>query len=251
MKQVTLVAFYGQKRQNFRNLINAIFSEIEQSPLGSNFEPYQMNQIHGTLVGMEKMAGSEEFYNFNIWEKEGRKEEMNFKHIYSNVALFFPVNIQFGGFNEDYKGFSSLGGIPFNRTFEISWTSKKVILIGWSMAEGKKVADKKLLEARETLQDQHNIRPKMDNDNDLYMVIGEFQNLELLPEKALATLKESGKKLERSIRNKLAENKEELILSTEDLFYVQYESRTLDYNTSKAWSIEKVQNNPDFLKGLY
>lgn len=251
MKQVTLVALYGQKKQNFIDLINAIFSEIEASELGGIFKRYNMNQIHGTLVGMEKVDGFEELYNFNIWEKEERKVEMDFANLYPTIAPFFPVDIQLGGFKEDYRGFSSLGGIPFNRTFEINWTSNKIILIGWSMDEGKKVANRKLEILRQTLHDRHNIRPKMDKDNDLYMVIGELKNVGLLSEEALDRLKKAGKKLEKSIRTKLAENKEELILTMEDLFFVQYESTTLDFNSSEAWNIQEAKNNPDFLKELY
>jgi hypothetical protein len=57
MKQVTLVSMYGQKRKELAKFAKRCTDVIATSALRRVFRPDRLEQIHGTLVGMEKLVG--------------------------------------------------------------------------------------------------------------------------------------------------------------------------------------------------
>ena len=64
MRQVTLVALYGQKSEELRDLIIEIQDIIGSHP-GVNFQSYDFEQVHGTIVGLERVIDSAMF-NMNF-----------------------------------------------------------------------------------------------------------------------------------------------------------------------------------------
>lgn len=251
MKQLTLAALYGQKNTAFKQMIHSIWETIEDSDLRRIFIKHPMDQIHGTMVGMEKIIGFERHFNANIWEKEEKKKEMDFSNIFSNIDPFFPMKIQFGGFQEDFDGFMSFDDTPYNRSFEINWKAKKIILIGWSLQEGTDIADNKLFKLRQKLYERNHLRPKMDNDNDFYMVIGELAHFELFDDEALAELKAAAQRLEKVIRDQLFNKPQEIMVTTDDLFFVRYQKESLEVSSSEAWNIKNSEKNSYFVKDLF
>ena len=89
------------------------------------------------------------------------------------------------------------------------------------------------------------------NDNDFYLVIGQIDHLELFNDLELMEFKDEVIKIERRIRDKLALNPQNVVVTTDDLFFVQYQKETLELSTSKAWSIKKSKNNANFIDSLY
>lgn len=251
MKQVTLVTLYGQKRKQFKELINSIWKEIESSELRRIFKPYDMSQIHATITGMEKLIGFDQLYNANIWDQDEEKVEMNFSSFFETTAGFFPMNVQVGGFDERFREFISMGDTPHNRSFKFYWDSKKVVLIGWSMDNGKGIADHKPENFRQALNDRHNIRSKMEKDNDLYMVIGELINLELFTDEELDQLKNAADHLEKKVRHLLANQPIKIPITLDEVQLIQYQTTSLELKTSEAYNIRKIQNDIEFLKNLY
>jgi len=126
-----------------------------------------------------------------------------------------------------------------------------VILMGWPMEEESNVSSSKLVKLREKLNRQNKVRHKYNNDNDFYLVIGQFENLEGLKDSELLELREEAERLEKIVRNYLASNPMKIGIITNDLFFVQYQKETLDISTSKSWSFKAAENNPDLIGKLY
>ena len=51
-KQLTLVSFYGEKNAEFAAWIRKI-QQLLSAELGTDFEPYSLDQIHGTIIGLD------------------------------------------------------------------------------------------------------------------------------------------------------------------------------------------------------
>lgn len=131
MRQVTLVSLYGQKRGNLEQLIKMCWKMINDSKLGKVFEPYHMSQIHGTIVGMEKLIGFDNLFNANIWQASGNKVIMRYNEFLNVVTKHLPITVRFGGFDKNYKEFMSFGKTPYERSFQVKWATSKFTLIGW------------------------------------------------------------------------------------------------------------------------
>lgn len=251
MKQLSLVSLYGQKSNAVKDLVLPIWKEIEKSSLNRVFDQYALNQIHSTIIGMEKVIGYEKPYNANHWEKGGGKSRMKFKKLYDHIKSHFPLNIQFGGFDKYNTDFISFDRFPYERSFQINFATKKVILIGWPVQKDKKTVNSKLLKIRDDLFAKNNIRHKYDGDNDFYLVIGELQNLHLLKEKELIQVKKEAKQLEHKIRSKILKKAQLLTIKKKNLFYVQYQKETLELASSNAFNFKEVKNNTAKLEDLY
>lgn len=50
MHQLTLISLYGEKPKPVRDLVSKVWEAIDRSMLGRFFRPYDMRQIHGTLI---------------------------------------------------------------------------------------------------------------------------------------------------------------------------------------------------------
>jgi len=94
---------------------------IIASPLRRVFHPYQIEQVHRTLVGMEKLVGYSEHYNANQWAKSSyHRSRMDFGPLLDTVRRHFPMTFQFGGFPKTFTGFDSFGRRPYKRSFRFS-----------------------------------------------------------------------------------------------------------------------------------
>jgi len=253
MKQLSLVALYGQKSKIIKSLIVPIWKEIEKSSLKRVFKRSSLNQIHSTIIGMEKLIGYQEPYNANHWEKNGEKKPMDFNKLYDNINVHLPLSIQIGGYKTRDTNFKSFRKIPFERFFQINFATNKVILMGWPVKEDKKTVHSKLLELRNDLFAKNNILHKYDEhkDNDFYLVIGELQNLQVFTEEELIQLKKEAQQVENKIRIETLEDAQILEIKNEDLSYVQYQKESLEVASSNAFNFEEVKNDPARLENLY
>jgi hypothetical protein len=76
MKQFSLVAYYGAKPSILSDLLNSCHELIIASGLGYCFIPYQTDQIHATIIGMEILEGEEKLINRNLFNKTGNKKKL-------------------------------------------------------------------------------------------------------------------------------------------------------------------------------
>ncbi len=127
MKQLSLVALYGQKSKTIKKLIVSVWKEIEKSSMKRVFKRSAINQIHSTIMGMEKVIGYQKSYNANHWKKNGEKKLMDFNKLYDHINSHLPLNIQIGGFKKSNTDFKSFGKTPYygSLTIPVCESTKK------------------------------------------------------------------------------------------------------------------------------
>lgn len=251
MKQLTLVSFYGQKQEPLARLIRDCTTMIQNSPLVRIFRPYYPDQVHGTIVGMEKLESEAELFNKNAWLVSGAKKVMDFYRLQPTLQEHLPMTVQFGGFSPAFNRFRSSGLPPYQRAFQVQWQAGRFTIIGWPHSNGEFASRQLLNELRKDLYAHCNIKHKWGADNDLYMVLGETANTELLSGKELAEIKRALPALESAIRDYLAGHKTEVVMSMEDIYVVQYEAESLEPNSTVPYRITGLEVDMNFMRNLY
>ena len=136
---VTLVALYGDKPSPLSQLIANIQNYLTKLP---KFTPYQIEQVHGTVIGCEGLKKREGIISqwFYLNRHEIRYLDCGSWLEYLQNSNFFPLNICFGGYklDRDYN-FLSRAQHPYNRSFQlqkIDNTTYIPVLIGWPKRDG-------------------------------------------------------------------------------------------------------------------
>lgn len=245
MNQVSLVAFYKEKQEYLSSFLNDLNNKLKQC-LGSSYTAYSVNQIHATLIGLERLQRPNEIYNFNFHTNYGVERVMHIqetlRHI-DNTSLL-PIPIKIGGYltNTDY-GFTSFGQHPWNRTFTIH--ENKIILMGWPVhtaIDSYPLANlRRSFEEFGILHKWH--RKPLEIDNDCYFVLGLIEpgaNCAIKVTKTLLTM-----------RNHLAEiTPVTLTLTKDTLSFVSYTDITLPSTTTRNLTISEAIRDPDQLTSL-
>jgi len=233
-RHLTAVAFYGHKPPQLRDLIARCQQSI-CARIGGDFVPYELAQVHATLIGLE-----------GVWT-EGRLVQAHFAQGGVERPLdlagltdfllhtpLLPMQMRLGGFepSQDY-GFTSFGRHPAERSFDIQRTGAAV-LMGWPFATAR-ASDALYRLRREFLR--FNARHKYhrsdeDIDNDLYFVLGTLDDQ--------AATDADRTEVTRSIRAELS-NVEPIVLDLDRTWIslVTYEDRRLPPQTSTALPLER------------
>jgi hypothetical protein len=260
MRQLSIIAFYGQKEERLLSLIKVCQKKVAEIP-GIRFQPYKIHQIHGTIVSLARVADTK--LNLYMSKYRNRQENMDFSGLLSFIRVggHFPFQVQIGGFQSREYPFTSLGQRPYDRTFQIN--QGKIVIIGWTirgrplMSPALKAIDF-VQEARiypNTLDDirrafqSFNVLHKYhsnptDIDNDFYFRIGTLDSTSITAE----ALEE----VQNSIRAYLA-SVEPIVLdiTLADVQVASYENEELSTDSTEVWSIAASQVTPDFLWSLY
>jgi hypothetical protein len=167
MKQVTLMAPVGVKLNASEELISLYHQECQFLIRKKLIFPCYLEQIHGVVIGLERIPNRNGFLNKNIWEESGHELPMLFPKLFEIILSYFPIKIRFGGLNKYYAKFLSHDETPFNRSFQINMTSGKVVLIGWPY-NSTNYYTQSLWKMRNEIDKYCNIRHKYANyqDND-------------------------------------------------------------------------------------
>lgn len=253
MKQVTLVSLYGQKRRQFADLVALCTDVINSSRLRTVFRPYRLEQVHATLIGLEKVIGYSTLINANKWLVSSAKPDpMQFEPLFGLVDRHFsPMRFQFGGFTRSFAGFDSFGRSPYERAFQFQWTNNRVTLIGWPHDSRDFITRRLLQSFRDEVADQCNVRHKYRGDNDLFIVLGELVGLSDLTTREVVDLKRESARIEKIVRDRLATAWTDITVTAEDILVVQYEKETLPLESSVAYRIMDPVCNADLIAGLY
>ena len=247
MRQVTCVGFYGhQKPKKFQKYLKNLQTEV-YSLLRSDFKPYDIRQIHGTIIGMEKLIGYREYANFNRWDVEEKIELMKFDEFIKVLQYWdYPIKIRFGGFKKGYKEFLSCpkSGFkqlePYYRSFSVNVDMEKVVLIGWPHKNGDFKNNQELLKLRNEIKTKANITHKYDHweDNDFFVVLGDITNKSHWQET------ENAKKIDElnlRIRDDMCKEEDAITLNLDltqkDIYIVQYTQECLKLNSSEAYNL--------------
>jgi hypothetical protein len=266
MKQVTLVSLYGAKQDEFSTLITQCQDTVK-SVLGNAFLPYDVRQVHATIVGLERIGSVN--HNLNYWKHRGQQVEMDFDGFlkFLRTSSQIPFEAQIGGFaNRDYPFVSDpfekgRDNRPFDRMFSVQ--GDKVVVMGWPLrgqplktvpvtphewAQERQLYPPVLDEIRHSAQKfgilhaYHKTRTAIDND--LFFRIG------LLDTKAMSA--GSTDILIQEMQEKLSALPPVITQVTQhDVFLAAYEDDKLPLASTQVWSIADERVTGDFVAALY
>jgi hypothetical protein len=251
MKQLTLVSLYGQKMKSLAQLIQGCTEIIQKSALRQVFRPYSPNQIHGTIVGMEKLMGYSKHFNANLEATSGNKLEMDFTKLLPTLSQHLPMTIRFGGFSSEFNDFNSFGGSPYQRSFQVQWSSNRITIIGWPHAKGDFTTTRQLNGLRDSITANCNISHKYRDDNDLFMVLGEIISLDRFSESEIEKLHTAASSVEKEVRDYLAGQKLDVVIDLDSVSVVQYEDETLSLDSTVPFRVSNEELNADFISNLF
>ena len=179
---VSLVAFYGDKPTELVNLINRLQTCLtNHSCLQDKFVPYQIEQVHGTVIGCE--AWKTDSGIVDRWFKVRRNETQyidlpGLSNYLTQIEL--PLTIRFGGYNPQTNyNFLSRGQHLSDRSFQLQPADNNTIpvLIGWSWKNNSvTLAIDNLRRSFQQFGLLHKYHANLDSvDNDFYLRLGTLE----------------------------------------------------------------------------
>ena len=238
LMQFTLVAFYGPKPQPFSNLLRSCQDKLAKL-LRSSFHPYDIEQIHGTLVGLEGFRERELIINQNFAEHRGQRLNMDLDAILQLLrsSHLLPMKIHIGGFKpyKDY-GFTSRGQHPYVRTFTIQ--DRAAVVMGWPVFTKHDPAPlDRLRQSFQAVNVLHKFHKRSENvDNDFFFVIG---RVDRSPQENEFDIQEA----EHVIREHLAGLQPfQVHLDLAQLFVVGYLDTQLPVSTSCWFKVDDLKD---------
>lgn len=250
--KVTFVALYGEKPQHFSQLI-LDSQQLLGERLGDAFQPYQLWQVHSTILGLERVNDFT-YENLNFFQYRGESKEMDFAGFLNWIRSHngIPFQIQIGGFEDRAYPFVTRGQKPYDRSFSLQ--HNKAVLMGWPILRKDEerpnldVYPTTLHEIRRGTQPfniLHNYHRQLtDIDNDFYFRIGLLNSREILSS-TLATV-------EKTIRQYLSQSGPWSVeVNLSNLSVVAYSDETLPKHSTKFWAIEEEILTASFIEELY
>ena len=248
--QLTLICLYRSKPDPLARLLEACQRRLARE-LGSRFRPYRLEQIHATLIGLERAeTGGREFINRNFAEGRGRTRAMDFGGLLECLRSSdrLPLQVQIGGFQDRDRPFTSRGQRPYQRS--LSLQGDKVVLMGWPVRDGGVVSYPSTLdELRRTAQEfgflhAYHRRPA-DVDNDFYLRIGMIDH----PASIMPAERE---RIVEGLRCWLAgQPRTPTQVNLCDLYVAAYASEELPPDTTRAHSLCESRLTDALIRTLY
>ena len=249
MKNVSLVAFYGHKPQPLINLIQKLQEAIAQHNLvQEQFIPYQLEQVHGTIIGCEGISTESGIISHWFHHNRGEDRYIDFAGLinYLNYQINFPLRIHFGGYQPEQEyNFRSREQHLYLRSFQLQESAAQTIpvLIGWTW-RGDRISGE-IDNLRRSLQ-QFNLLHKYHGtpdavDNDFYLRLGTITTS--LTSTAIAAIA-------TDMRNLLAAQPPiQIAINQQDLAFAQYQDLLLTPATTKVIPVTEI--TADGLEQLY
>ncbi|NER30658.1 MAG: hypothetical protein F6J89_24335 [Symploca sp. SIO1C4] len=261
MRQVTLISLYGEKSLELVNLIRHCQKMIA-GITGIEFIPYELPQIHATILGLEQVIGTP-MHNSNLAKYQSLSKKMDVCGFINWLqrSEYVPFQIQIGGFDNCGYDFTSRGQRPYERSFSLQ--GDKAVIMGWPIRHpplGETSSNKSNLpqptsyypntldQIRKAAQSFNILhayhRTSADVDNDFYFRIGLFN-----PDTLDNSSKES---LEKDIRDFLSTTTPIIVkLTPANLYVASYDDEKLPVNSTKLWSLQDQLLTQEFISSLY
>lgn len=244
--QATLVSHYGIKAKPFSGIIQHCQNMLSEL-LPDAFRPYELEQVHGTIVGLEGYRKGQGIINAHF--KALRQEERNIRWLellnFLRSERFPDFKVRIGGFRHerDY-GFLSQHSHPYLRSFSIR--NNIAVAMGWPI-DGSGFPD--ILDQLRRRFNEFNVlhrwhRTPDEIDNDLYFVLGRVDSSQLNHSSIVA--------VEHRMRLFLSEQSEMIIpINNSVLSIVRYLDTQLPRQTSCSLSISDSSLDESMLMTLY
>jgi hypothetical protein len=234
MPQLTLVALYGDKSLALSSFISSC-QGMTSAALGPAFRPYDLRQVHATIIGLEHSAGLFP-QNANFWRLRGQRTLMDLSGYLGSLGTSseLPFNVQIAGFAEQDRPFSSRGASPFERGFSIR--GDKAVLMGWPCAIASRGMPKsyprRLDSIRRRAQEFGILhayhRSETDLDNDFFFRIG------LVDRRALS--RDAASELEHELRRHMSRLGPLMVnVGPGDLQVAAYRDERLPLSSTRVW----------------
>ncbi len=239
---LSLVAFYGDKPVELSSLINKLQKRIVNHELIQNkFIPYQLEQVHGTIIGCEGLVTDSGIISKWFYEQRQETKQIDFPGLinYLQHQINFPITIRFGGYNpqQEYNFLSREQHLSL-RSLQLQPANNQTIpiVIGWSWKNNG--VSREIDKLRRNLQ-QFNLLHKYHSnpdaiDNDFYLRLGTItKKLTLDEENAIAA----------DLRNLLSTQAPLYIpINLNNITFVQYQDLLLPPATTKVIPISQFQS---------
>ena len=231
------------------------------SVAGSAFHPYEIRQVHSTIVGIEQAKAST-ILNAYFYEYRDKQVQMDFSGLLNFLRNGggFPFQIQIGGFQQRDYPFASRGIRPYERSF--AFQEGKAVVIGWPI-RGLPITNltpttinlihesriypntlDKIRQAAQTFGFLHRYyqRPE-DMDNDFYFRIGLFDSASFPEHLQLAA--------EYKIRQFLSDLEPAIIeVTLSDIYLAFSNNETLPLDSTKALSVSDPKVTADLIEHI-
>jgi hypothetical protein len=166
--QVTLVAHYGDKPAALSTLVQHLQGKMHEL-LGPAFRAYELEQVHGTVIGLEGCRVGTRVMNQHSRSPLNLRGALEFLH----GSRFRPISVQIGGYHASGAyPFQSRNTHPYLRSFSIQ--GDVAVAMGWPNEGGR--YPNSLDQLRRAFQ-EYGIGHKWhrtgnDVDNDFFFVVG-------------------------------------------------------------------------------
>lgn len=230
--QLSLVAYYGNKPASLRRLVMELQAYL-QARLGQAFRPYQLDQVHATVIGLECVFEQGAFYSEWYRQNRGSREPVDFGGLLSQLAREpLDFKIRFGGFRAEREyGFLSRWAHPFQRSF--SFQGNMAVVVGWPV-KGEAVTDHffQLRQSFESYSLCHKWHKDGYQDNDCYLVLGKFE--------AGGVPEEQLRQISRDLQEMLAKKIHLIPFNRDALSIVVYENMELPLESTRVFPLDRV-----------
>lgn len=258
--QVTLVSLYGDKHKEFAAAITR-WQQLVAQAFGLAFTPYDVRQIHATIIGLERQRAPLD--NANFAKHHGREVAMDLTGFlaYLRRCGHIPFTVQLGGFANRAYPFTSRETNPYERSFSVQ--GDKVVVMGWPVrgAPGPAASVPPAAEVpaagiypptldliRRAAQDfgiLHGYhRTVTDIDNDLFFRIGLLDPKATTPAATIA-LEAQARRLFSAQRPLVIE------VRLADVYIAAYEDDRLPVASTRIWPLADPKVDGHFVAGLF
>ena len=255
---VSLVAFYQKKPQKLTALIKKIQTNLaENQILKEKFIPYQLEQVHGTIIGCEGLKTEAGIVNKWFYEHQNQIKYMDLTNFidYLLQNKHLPMIIRFAGYDRDRDyHFLSRSKHPFTRSFQLLPSGKETyipILIGWPFQDNfipKHIDDLRRDAQKFNLLHKYHSTPEA-IDNDFYLRLGTIKG-KLTSEEVNAIDVSWHCAIKTQVRNLLqAQSPINIRLDRDNLAFVKYQDLSLPLATTEILPITQATTSK--IKKLY
>jgi hypothetical protein len=221
--QVTLAAYYGDKPAELAQLI-ADLQAMLASALRSAFQPYQVGQVHGTLIGLEGYRVGEKVKNNQSQLLVDPQKLLSFAR--SEIPA---IKVRVGGYghNQEFP-FSSRRTHPYIRSFSVQ--QEIAVAIGWPVDYSNSI-DELRWRFAEVLNVRHKWHKQVgDCDNDFFFALGRIDHQRTDAMQLQGAVEQ--------VRSSLAELDGVLLtISVDTLHFVAYQDTRLPPETSCSFAV--------------
>jgi hypothetical protein len=227
--QSTLVAHYGRKPSQLTTLVRRLQQRLDEA-LGRAFQPYAIDQVHGTIIGLEGCRVEGGVRN----ENSGALMDIAGFVDFLSGPGFVPIHIRAGGYREATAyPFRSRNTHPYQRSFSIQ--AGIAVAMGWPAAGAPDALDL-FRRAAEQFGIRHKWHRTDDEvDNDFFLVIGLVERGD--PVRSDAAVVEAAAE---QIRSELAASGDTSIeIDRDALSLVAYSDPRLPLSTSRRYALDE------------